>query len=388
MNMFDDDSNFIYILRMMGQKVKINGKEEQVLISNYRDRKIDYKKIKAIVPFHTGDLIEYQGSNWLIIGEVSKTNTIYKATMQKANRTVKMYIDNTLRELPSIIETSTQTINTGNTISIVEGNIKVTIQDNSITNKIDYLDQFIKMGAKWQVNGFTSELVGVKYLYCSKISFSEEDDKENEIADRWLHEIKHSYVFSVEPKTLTLNESETKQITVSVIDNNVNVVNPTIAYVSSNINVATVDANGLITGITEGTAILTVSFIGQDIKTYSEIINVVVEKVPIIPPVIIPTYDLSCSNTTWIIKKTSTVIFTAHKYLGSNEVTAEFDFELNLNGLTTTQVTVTETTSSYIKIKNASVDTTTPAKTIWVRFREKGTTDWILKEITLKGIYG
>jgi hypothetical protein len=183
MNMFDDDSNFIYILKMMGQKIIINGKEEQALISNGKDKVIDYKKIKTIVPFNTGDLIQYQGSNWLVIGEVSKTNTIYKATMRKAHHTLKFYVKGEkIFETPTIAEVSTQSIQDGKVMSTIDGKIELFIRDITAHRKIIYNNRLILMGIAWEIEGHTREVQGLIHLYCKKNQFVTEDNKALEIA--------------------------------------------------------------------------------------------------------------------------------------------------------------------------------------------------------------
>ncbi|MBW9157803.1 hypothetical protein [Clostridium tagluense] len=183
MNLFDDDSNFLYILKNMGVKVKINGTEEQMLISNYKDKIIDYKKIKGIVKLNCGDLISYQNRNWLVIGEVSQNGTIYKATMRKCNHILKFYVMSLkIFEVPCILEVSGQSINEGKYFTTANGKIELYIRDIPDHRKLTYNNRFILMGSAFEIEGLTREIPGIIHLYCRNILSMAQDDLVNEIA--------------------------------------------------------------------------------------------------------------------------------------------------------------------------------------------------------------
>lgn len=382
------DDMFDFLIFEKGESIKHNEIEKKALIIDNQDKVnvFDNKQIITDYKINTGDIIQYQGDNWLVITEIEKNIKTFRARIRKAEHIIKTHLDGVLYYFPAIIEASTQSIAENSKIAVVEGNIKVTIQENPMTNKITYNNTFIKMGSKWRVNGFTSEHKGLKYLYCSKIEFSESDDRLEEISDRWLYEPKHSYILSVEPKEIILNENQTQQITTTITDNNNPVINPAITYTSDDTNIVMVDSNGLVTAKLEGTCNISISFSGLDGKVYSKDIPVIVKK--IITDSI--TYDLlPTASMGLVIKKSNTNTFTGKKYNNGVEVAAVFDFAVDLQGLTTSQVSIVETTDQYIKIKNVEIDTTTPVKTIIVRCKEKGKTIWDVEKIVeLKGIWG
>jgi hypothetical protein len=86
----------------------------------------------------------------------------------------------------------------------------------------------------------------------------------------------------------------------------------------------------------------------------------------------------------WIIKKSNTNQLTAHNILNSVEIPATFEFSLNTYSLPNNSVAITETTNTYIKIKNVSVENST---TISLFYREQGTLNWLEKIITLKNLW-
>lgn len=365
------------------KNIKVNNIDRLAIIEDDKEKTIDYKTIITDFSIFTGNIVQYQNYNWIIVSEVSNNNT-YKATIRRADHIIKMYIDDILNRIPAIIESSTQTIAESSQISVVEGNIKVTVQDNSITNKITYENTFIKMGSKWKVNGFTAENPGLKYLYCSNTQFGSNDDKDEEIADRWLHETKHNYILTVEPTELILNEGQTQQLNITVSDSNTPVVNPTIAIACDNTNIAAVSNTGLVNPVLEGNCNITITFVGQDNKSYSKTIPVTIKH--IITDNI--TYDMTCNSSMgWNIKKTNTNTFYAKKYNNGVEVSAVFDFEVDRQGLTDSQVSITEVTNTYIKVKNVNVDASNPLKKIIIRCKEKGSSNWsVEKEVGLIGL--
>lgn len=151
MDIFNDDSNFDYLLNVMGQQLLINNISVQVLISNQKDKILDTKKIKTIVQFKTGDIVIFQGYSWLITSEVSKTNTIYKGFMRKCNENIKFKSsDSSIYTTPCIIS--------GNEISI--------LSTQSDTNFTIPKDVFV---CKVQSNPYTKQIVeGMRFILDSE----------------------------------------------------------------------------------------------------------------------------------------------------------------------------------------------------------------------------
>jgi len=181
MNIFNDDSNFVYLLNQMGQKVNINGIEVQALISNQKDKTIDYKKIKTIVEFKTGDYVQFQDHNWIIVSEVSKTNTIYKAFMRKCTNTLKYkaVVDgvNTIIEIPTFIDVGTATIDSNEYFNLADNEIVCNV-GYSMINKVKYITEygsptrFILNGRAFKtvyVNNITSVVTGEQGIIIIKL---------------------------------------------------------------------------------------------------------------------------------------------------------------------------------------------------------------------------
>jgi hypothetical protein len=178
---------FDFLIYDRGEDIIYNEQSVKALLLD-SSSEIKYEDDKEIItdyPLNTGDMIEYQNYSWFIFGQVDKHQCFktYRSRIRKVEQSFKMIIDNKLFVFPAIFEPTTQSIATASTMNIWSGNIKAIIQDTDISKKIDVNFEFIKMGAKWKVDGYTTEHLGLRTLYCEKVLFGTNDDQVNEIAD-------------------------------------------------------------------------------------------------------------------------------------------------------------------------------------------------------------
>lgn len=250
--------------------------------NNSIDDKIIFADIELL---HQGDIIEYNSIKYIIIQEQETFNNIYtQFVCRRLDNSIKIYVDNILEEIPTYIETSQQGMFQNNVIKTGEGNLKLTTQDNNISNKIIEDMRIIKWGYGWDVIAKTQENEGLRYIYLEKTQVNKTtDDVENEIADYWKHNIKHNYSMELDTTDISLNKGDTKQLTPIIKDTYkdletkeskiVIVENPTIIYTSQNDKIATVDDNGKFEGINEGSTTICVQF-----KDIIKTINISVNK--------------------------------------------------------------------------------------------------------------
>lgn len=283
MNVFDTGfkEDFDYILSTIGESITINDKDIKTALitkGDNKDKLINYKKIVTNYTINTGDIVKYRDKLWIILSEVNESRNTYKSLIRELPHTIKIYIDNTLQEIPCVIESSNNGIVEGKFIITGDGNLKLTLQDNTITQKIHEGMRIIKWGYGWKVIAKTAEHKGLRYLYFEKDATGATDDIENEIADRWKYEVKHNYSIETPSIELNINKGNTKQLSVIVKDTTdsgtVVVENPTIMYVSGDDNIVTVSNRGLITGVNEGNTTITIKF-----ENIEKIINISVSNV-------------------------------------------------------------------------------------------------------------
>ncbi len=301
-------------LKRVGKDIIINGSSDTKAIfkeikdtTSSKDNKYLIAEIGLI---KQGDIVTYNNVDYLVMLENENTNNVYTQytiTRIKYNK-VKLNFQGEIVEVPVLIETGQQDIEQNQYISIIDGKIKLTMQENKVNDKVKEDFRLIVMGYVWKVISKTKEDKGLIYVYVEKDVFNTQyDDRENEIADRWRYESKHSYNMSVEPTETTLNEGDTIQINVTVTDTVNNIIspveNPTLLYISSEDTIATVDNTGLITAILEGMAIITVKFITDGVELIKNI-NITITKEEITH-----TYSISGSDSiTWTVTQTYKIV--------------------------------------------------------------------------------
>ncbi|WP_035290929.1 Ig-like domain-containing protein [Clostridium sp. KNHs214] len=291
MNIFNTDfkNDFNYILSSIGESIVINDKDvKTALITKGKnsDKLINYKNIQTNYPINTGDIIKYRNKLWIILTEVNETNNTHKSMIRQLPHTMKIYIDNKLHEIPCIIESSNNGVVEGKFIITGDGNLKLTVQDNLITKKIKENMRIIKWGYAWKVIAKSGENKGLTYMYFEKgATNSAYDDMENEIADRWKHEIKHTYKLEFDESDIHIQLANTEKLNVSVTDTYLEngqtliktIENPILLYTSENKNVAIVDNTGIITGVGEGSTTINITYIDKYNNKLVKSVNVKVE---------------------------------------------------------------------------------------------------------------
>ncbi|MGN8231311.1 hypothetical protein ACTHAI_001811, partial [Paenibacillus polymyxa] len=111
----------------------------------------------------------------------------------------------------------------------------------------------------FKIVGMDRILNGIIQLSCTLDSLNTAyDDVENNIADRWKYEISHTYALHIHQGTIAhVPLNETLYLNVTATDNENEIANPAITYISSDPNVVSVDQQGQIMGIALGQASIT-----------------------------------------------------------------------------------------------------------------------------------
>ncbi|MBZ9616802.1 hypothetical protein [Clostridium estertheticum] len=296
MNIFNDDSNFVYLLNAMGKKVLINGVEIQALISNQKDKVLDTKKIKTVIKFKTGDVVTYQGYSWLITSEVSKTNTIYKGYMRKCNNTLryKASVDGvvTIISIPTIIDNGTVSVAEGKYINVADNTLACSV-GYSMIDKIQYITEF-NSATRFQINGrmwktsgidpITSVLEIEQGIIIIKLKNSDklpEDDISvggvafNTPAIVITTPIGDNYTIELSTSNADIEQNKTFQITPTCRNNSTVITTPILTYVVADATICSVDSLGLVTALKVGVTVITVKFENVEI-----ILNITITPIP------------------------------------------------------------------------------------------------------------
>lgn len=205
---------------------------------------------KQTEPFGIGSVIVMKGQPYVIISDkdADESNAFYSAIAQKTNVIIN--------GIPFVVDTATYGEAQGSIFTQVDGDVIIYTGFNTNTNKIKVNDYMNAFGNSYEViNKFVKE--NIIYVHIKQTTTMPDNYK-----------IVYNGVTSFDIK-----ESTTYQLSYTVTNNGNVVVNPTIHYSSSDETVATVDTNGLMTMLKEGTVNITASYSDASITTTMTIAN-------------------------------------------------------------------------------------------------------------------
>ncbi|MGG1650090.1 Ig-like domain-containing protein [Paenibacillus sp. NRS-1780] len=250
-----------FFLREKGELVHINGVRQLGLIRDAANniQNTDEKIIRAATHLHTGDIVDYRDERYLITSQVDRNEKSCRSRMRKCNQQLALNWNGQVEWFDAVVEARTFSTETGKVISIPEGNILVSLQDNADMRGITLSQRFYMTHQPFKIVGMDRILNGIVQLSCTLDSINTAyDDVENNIADRWKYEIAHTYDLQINQGTIAhVQLNETLSLEVTATDNGDEIANPLITYTSSDPSVVSVDQQGQIMGIALGQASIT-----------------------------------------------------------------------------------------------------------------------------------
>ena len=238
-------------------------------------------------PIHIGTIFVLNGENYIVTSQDGIESDIYFTSIAvRSDMTYKVKTDKGTASIPFVVVSDKWTVAHG-TIPQLNGAVALYTGYNSAVENIKVNDSFRGFGNYYKV-GNTFKNNNLFYLYL-----------EQTVKPQDNYKITYIGVSSFDMKNFT-----TYQLTYSVTNNGNVVENPHISYESSNVEIATVDENGLMTMLKEGSVDITATAYGASCTTTMTIANTSA-----------PTYTLSLTSSSEIIKvggtyKTLTCMFT------------------------------------------------------------------------------
>ena len=205
---------------------------------------------KQTEPLGIGSVIVMKGQPYVIISDkdFDESNAVYSAIAKKTNVTIN--------GIPFVVDTATYGESQGTIFTQVDGDVIIYTGYNTITNKIKVNDHINAFGNSYQVsNRFVKE--NILYVHIKQTTAVPDN-----------YDIVYNGVTSFD-----INDSTTYQLTYTVTNNGNVVNNPTITYSSSDETVATVDSNGLMTMLKEGSVNITATAYDTSVTTAMTIAN-------------------------------------------------------------------------------------------------------------------
>ena len=199
---------------------------------------------KQTEPFGIGSVIVMKGQPYVIISDkdADESNAFYSAIAQKTNVIIN--------GIPYVVDTATYGESQGSIFTQVDGDVIIYTGFNKNTNKIKVNDYINAFGNSYQVsNRFVKE--NIIYIHLKQTTA---------VPDHY--KITYNGLTSFD-----INDGTTYQLSYTVTNNDIVVENPTITYSSSDETIATVDTNGLMTMLKEGTVNITASYSDASVTT-------------------------------------------------------------------------------------------------------------------------
>ena len=231
---------------------------ERIIVTDFFDSNITYEvffrrnnrgtnpqgKLKLYyakeTPIQIGTIFVLKGEIYIVNSKDGIESDIFFTSMAvKCDVTFIVNCNGEYKDIPLTVVSDKFTVNHG-TISVVDGTVIMYTQDNDIARSIAVNNEYYAFGGYYKVgNNFFNN--GLAYFYLERQLMPQDD-----------YAITYNGITSFD-----MNDSTTYQLSY-IVTNNGNVVeNPTITYSSSDETIATVDSNGVMTMLKEGTVDIT-----------------------------------------------------------------------------------------------------------------------------------
>ena len=199
---------------------------------------------KQTEPLGIGSVVVMKGQPYVIISDkdFDESNAVYSAIAQKTNVIIN--------GIPFVVDTATYGESQGTIFTQVDGDVIIYTGFNTITDKIKVNNHINAFGNSYDViNKFVKE--NILYIHLKQTTAIPDNYK-----------IVYNGVASFD-----LNDGTTYQLSYTVTNNGNVVNNPTITYSSSDETIATVDSNGLMTMLKEGSVNITATAYDASVTT-------------------------------------------------------------------------------------------------------------------------
>ena len=337
-----NQTNILYkqLIKLSGTDGIINNISCRFLVTENNDNdenNLDYKNIITDQLIKQGNYISLNDSiNYMIIDKTK----IIESNYMKCNfrRTLPIKLGSTLKNIDAIVDKNNTVLNDTNVIVDVHDQYTFIVPALDLNGKSNNvaLSQIIYDGGLYDIISIDTSKEGL-IIYIAKFQ-----EKYNP----------HTYAIELTETTTTIVEGGTYQISNVICKDNGTMVTPTLTYSSSDVNVASVDDKGLITGIKAGTCNINVTYNGV-----SAILSLTVNIKTSIPVV---SYSATSSNG-YSFKKLVGATLSYFKTIdGVADSTLDISFSLDSVGqqlLSSSQISLVKKTASTLYIRNLTVTT-------------------------------
>jgi len=370
-NLFDNQNttDFQFLLDQIGSDVTINAATpvKAIITNTTLNQNFDDRKISTLSPLQRGDIVIFNGIKYMIINAINdKRYNKYKGIMRRLTHSIIVNSSCRFFSLDSFIITSNLGVIDGQVLALSDGEIHVYFSHYCVNSDLKIGDRFLLDGQAFKVTGIdTFSKQGIVILTCDK-------DQINPATDDVEHEIAGGYAcpVNIANDTTTVYVGSTMQLTWTSTDD------APVVFESSNPDVATVDAQGLVTGVGEGIATITIQNATNEFITDS--VTVTVEEVPEVKTITLTPNTMPIDE----IKAGQSKTYTATVYQGATSTDDLVNWSLygddQMSSTTLATITAQDGTTctikansnqqyGYIQLKAELIDD--PSVFVWQRIR-------------------
>ena len=284
--------NYSNIKNLNQRQFNATMKRERITVSDYYDRNKTYDvffrrsrrgsnpqgKVRIYfsqdTPIDIGTMFVLKDDTYVVTSrDGDESDIFYTSIAVKCDTSFTVYSNTEHKyvSIPFVTLSDKFTLSSNSTISMISGSVVIYTGDNSYLREVELNHGFYNYGGYYKL-GNTFYNNGLAYWYMTREAMP---------ADKYT--LSYNGVTSLDMKDAT-----TYQLSYTAIKNDVPVDNPTLTYVSSNDTIATVDGNGLMTMLKQGSVKITATWTDGNnttCETTIDITNSGVEPEPAVPSI-------------------------------------------------------------------------------------------------------
>ncbi|WP_313180656.1 Ig-like domain-containing protein [Lacrimispora sp.] len=249
-----------------------------------------------------GNTFSLNGNKYLILKRSTSENTTYqKYTCVMCNATIKMmygagdFIVYDVRmdeNIQDSLNVNSSVITTGS-----KGAFLLSLNDESKRLRINYRFYCGAYILPWKIIDI-NYLNNMVYVYAERTPVSDNDDRDDGIADRWNYETKpNKYVIDIKESAVEIQKGKTQPLTVTVSkDDSTMNPQPTVEWTINDNSICSIDSYNIVTGLSVGQTKIIGSYkvnVNDKVKTDSVNITVTEPSTEVGEIQINPPYDYS-----------------------------------------------------------------------------------------------
>ena len=211
-------------------------------------------------PISIGTMFILNGECFLVNSQDNIESDVYWTSMAtKCDNyfNVMWKNDGNYVSVPCVTISDKYTLDKGSVINLISGSVTILTGLNQYSKGIEIGDKFWAYGGYYEVGNFFYN-DGLAYVFMTR-----------EASPQTTHSITYT------GDTVLYTSTGTYQLTYKTIDeNNFVVENPKLSYLSNNPSIATVDKNGLLTIVSDGSVVITTTWMDGGLKECETVITI------------------------------------------------------------------------------------------------------------------